>query len=102
MTDTTEMPEKKVEEQAEKKKRGRKPFLTEEDKKAMRKKYNEKNKEYMKERYKTIYGPNRDRTKIVLCACGEEVRETNAARHRKSKKCIDKCRQNNQLNNEDK
>lgn len=92
MTDiqTTELPQKELE---EKNKRGRKP-LSDEERKLHKIIYNEKAKEY----YRTIYGPNRDRTKKVLCACGEEVPETNASRHRKSKKCIDKCRQFNQLN----
>lgn len=79
------------------KKRGRKPVLTEEEK-LQRK---EENKKYMRERYKTVYGPIRDKSKKVQCECGEMVLEANAARHRRSKKCIDKRQANNELESDD-
>lgn len=76
------------------KKRGRKPFLTEEQKQHKK----EQNKEYMRERYKTVYAPIRDRTKKVQCVCGCIVSETNMCRHVKSKKHLDKIHTNDDLN----
>lgn len=89
------------ESQQEKKKRGRKPVeLTEEviqKREEQKKARNEKSKEY----YRTIYMAKRDKSIRTLCNCGEMVLEANAARHKRSKKCIDKCRQLNQLESED-
>lgn len=82
----------------EKKRRGRKPILTDEERQQRKIDRNERSKEL----YRTIYMAKRDTTVRVLCKCGEYVREANASRHRRSAKCIDRCRQNEQLDNEDK
>lgn len=60
--------------------------------------HTEQTKEYMRERYRTVYGPNRDKTKRILCGCGEHVLEANAARHRRSKKCINMTEKNSNGN----
>lgn len=85
----------------EKKKRGRKPVLTEEEKQQRKKENVDKYREQRKIYYNTIYVHIRDKSIRTQCTCGEMVLEANAARHRRSKKCIDKCRQNNKLENED-
>lgn len=77
----------------EKKKRGRKPVLTEEEKQQRR----EQQKEYMRERYKLIYGPLRDKKKTTRCSCGQFITESNIAKHRKSKKHINNIIANTQL-----
>lgn len=101
MNTNSEVDVSKLDTIVEKKKRGRKPIeLTEEviqKREEQKKARNEKAKEY----YRTIYMAIRDKSIRTQCKCGEMVLESNAARHRRSNKCIDKCRQLDQLESED-
>lgn len=79
------------------KKRGRKPYLTDEEKQQRREAILEKNRILYKEKY----GFKRDRSVRSLCECGEDVLLSNAARHRKSTKHLAKVMSNKQLESGD-
>ena len=85
----------------EKKKPGRKPIPLTPEIIAMREERKKIRNEKIKEYYRNVYTKIRDKTTRSLCQCGEMVLDSNAARHRRSTKCINKCRLINQLESED-
>ena len=77
------------------KKRGRKPYLTDEERQQRR----ESRLERQRILYKEKYGPNRDKKIRGLCECGENILLTNAYRHYKTKKHLSKIEAINKLEN---